>query len=51
MQQYDIEIEKYWVTQSGHFILETVVLLGMGITYENLLLRYGISDLSRDNKI
>ena len=37
MQQYDIVLEKYWVTQSGYFILATTVALGMGIIDGKLL--------------
>ena len=32
MRQYDVSLEKYWVTQSGYFRLATTVALGMGIT-------------------
>ena len=32
MHQYDLALEKYWVTQSGYFILATTVEMGMGIT-------------------
>ena len=31
MQQSDLSLEKYWVTQSGYFCLVTNVALGMGI--------------------
>ena len=37
MIQSAIAIEKYWVTQSGYFILAAIVALGMGITYGELL--------------
>ena len=43
MWQYYISIYKYWVTQSGYFIILTIVPLGMGITYGKLLLCYVIS--------
>ena len=43
MKQYDISLYKYWVTQSGYFIILTIVPLGMGITYGKLLLCYVIS--------
>ena len=32
MRKYDLEIEKYWVTQSGHFRLAASATLGMWIT-------------------
>ena len=51
MRQYDIAIDKYWVTQSGYFRLSTTVALGMGITYGKLLLCHGISQESEDNTI
>ena len=33
----DIALEQYWLTQSGYFILETTVELGMGIADGNIL--------------
>ena len=36
MRQSEIVLDKYWVTQSGYFRLETTVALGMGITYGKL---------------
>ena len=36
MRQYDLALEKYWVTHSGYFRLAVIVALGMGMTYENL---------------
>ena len=36
MRHHDIALEKYLVTHSGYFRLETTVALGMGITYGEL---------------
>ena len=51
MFQSDIELDKYWVTQSGYFIFSTTVALGMGITYVNLLYCNGVSEGNVDRKI
>ena len=51
MRQSDIELEKYWVTQSGYFRLETTVALGMGITYGKLLFCHGVSEEIVDKHI
>ena len=51
MRQSDTTLEKYWVTQSGYFILATTVALGIGITDGNLLFCHGISEESTDKKI
>ena len=51
MWQYDIELDKYWVTQNGHFRLETKVALGMGIKYGKILYCHGIADGNMDKKI
>ena len=37
IHKYDLALEKYWVTQSGYFRLTTTVVLGMGITYKNII--------------
>ena len=50
MLQSNLELEKYWVTQIGHFILGTTVALGMGITDSNLPFCHGISEKSKDKK-
>ena len=42
IRKYDLSLEKYWVTQSGYFRLESTVELGMGITYGKLLFCHGI---------
>ena len=42
MHQYEIALDKYWVTQSGYFRLVTTVVLGMGITYGKLYLCHGL---------
>ena len=51
MLQYDIELEKYWVTQSVYFILATTVALGMGITDGKLLYCHGVAEGNMDKKI
>ena len=43
IHQYDLALEKYWVTQSSYFRLKTTVALGMGNIYGKLLLCHGIS--------
>ena len=43
MRQYDLALEKYWITQSDYFRYATIVVLGMGVKYENLLLCHSIS--------
>ena len=43
MWPYDVELEKYWVTQSGYFRLETTVVLCMGVTDGKLLFYHGVS--------
>ena len=50
MRQYDLEIDKYWVTQSEYFRLLTTVALGMGITDRDTLLCHGISEGIVDKK-
>ena len=42
MHQHELELEKYWVKQSGYFRLDNTVVLGMVITYGKLLLCNGI---------
>ena len=51
MRQYDLSLEKYWVTQSGYFILAITVELGIGITDGNFLFCHGILEGSMDKKI
>ena len=51
MRQYDLALDKYWLTQSGYFRLTTTVALGMGIIDGRLLLCHGISEESVDRKI
>ena len=51
MHQSYLVIEKYCVTQSGHFRLTTTVALGMGITYGKLLYCHGVAERNVDNKI
>ena len=50
MRQYDLELEKYWVTQSGYFRLETTVVLGMGIIDGKLLYYCGVAEGNVDRK-
>ena len=51
MQQSDLSLEKYWVTQSGYFRLATTVALGMGITDGKLLYCHGVAEGNMDKKI
>ena len=51
MRQYDIALEKYWVTQSDYFRLGTTVELGMGIADGKLLYCHGFSEENVDRKI
>ena len=51
MLQSNLELEKYWVTHSGYFGLETTVELGMGKKYGKLLLCNGILEGSVENHI
>ena len=51
MRQYDLVLEKYWLTQSGYFRLATTVALGMGITDGKLLYCHGVAEGKKDNKI
>ena len=50
MRQSDLDLDKYWVTQSGYFRLATTVELGMGITGENIIVCRGISYQVIDKK-
>ena len=50
MHKSDIALEKYWVTQSGYFRLETTVTLGMGITHGKLLYCNGVAQVNVDKK-
>ena len=49
MQLSDLVLDKYWLTQSGYFRLETTFDLGMGITDWKLLFCHVISDKIKDN--
>ena len=51
MSQYDLLLEKYWVTKSGYFRLATTVALGMGITDGKLLYCHGVAEGNEDKKI
>ena len=51
MRQYDLSLEKYWVTQSGYFRLATAVALGMGITDGKLLYFHGVIEGNKDKEI
>ena len=50
MQQSDLVLDKYWVTQSGYFRLATTVALGVSITDEKFIFCHGISEWSVDKK-
>ena len=51
MLQYDLSLDKYWVTHHGYFILATIFSLGMGITNEKLIFYHGVSKVNVDKKI
>ena len=51
MQHSDLELEKYWVTQSGYFRLATTVALDKSITDGKLLYCYGVAEGNVDKKI
>ena len=51
IRQYDLSLEKYWVTQSGYFRLATTVALGMVITDWKLLYCHGVAEGNKDKKI
>ena len=42
MHQYELSLEKYWVTQSGYFRLSTTLALGTSIKYGKLLFCHGV---------
>ena len=46
--KYDLEVEKYWLTQSGYFRLAATVSLSVGITFGKILFCHGISEESGD---
>ena len=50
MFQYDIALDKYWVTQSVYFRLSTTVALGMGITDGKLLYCHGVAEGNVEKK-
>ena len=51
MQQSDIELDKYWLTQSGYFRLAYTLELGVYIKDSNLLFCHVISEESMDKNI
>ena len=51
MRNYDLALEKYWVTQSGYFRLETKMALGMGFIDGELLYCHGVSEGNVDKKL
>ena len=51
MRQFDLALDKYWVTQSSYFRIKTTVALDMVIIDGKLLLYHGISEGSVDNQI
>ena len=50
MQQSYLNLEKYWLTQSGYFRFATIVSLGVGIIDGGLLFCHGISQDSEEKK-
>ena len=50
MWQSYIVLDKYWVTQSDYFRLETTLALVMGVAYGKLLFCHGILEYSVDKK-
>ena len=50
MWKSDLVLEKYWVPQSGYFILANTVSLGVGIVYGNLLYFLGVAEGNLDRK-
>ena len=51
MRQYDLALDKYWVTYSGYFRLTTTVVLGMSSTDGKILFYHDISEVSVDKNI
>ena len=51
MQQSDLEIDKYWVTQTGYFRLANTVALGMAITDGKLLYCHIVVEVNVDREI
>ena len=51
MRQSDLDLEKYWVSQSGYFILVTSVTLGVGITDGKLLYCHGVTEVNVYRKV
>ena len=50
MCQSDIELDKYWVTHSGHFRLATTLVLGIFITDDKLLYCRIVEEGNMDRK-
>ena len=50
IQQSDLALEKYWLTQGGDFWIATRLVLGMGITYGKLLVCHIILEGNVDKK-
>ena len=50
IQQSDLALEKYWLTQGGDFWIATTLALGMGITYGKLLVCHIILEGNVDKK-
>ena len=51
MRQSGLELNKYWVIQSGYFRFASTVALGTGVTYGNLLYCHGVIEGNMDKKI
>ena len=51
VRQYDLALDKYWVTHSGYFRFATTVVLGIGITDWELLHYLGVAEGNVEKKI
>ena len=51
MRKYDLELDKYWVSQSGYFRLTTTVTLGMGTKNGNILYCHGVAEGNGNKQI
>ena len=51
MGQFDLALDKYWLTHSDYFRLTTTLVLGMGTADEKTLFWHGVKEQSRDKKI
>ena len=51
MRMSDLEPNKYWVNQTGYFILVNTVVFGMGITDGKILFCHRIIEDNEDKKV